>query len=576
MKLSALQQAANTLGSAQLSANAGKNISITAPGLNIPIIKRTYNRPPDVTDNASVGYTVNSIWQAGGKLYKPVAAPDATAAAWAALPAPGGSFADVAGASCIFAGGLTGMKQGYTGAAVDLASTVASSPVTTTVNILSDGTLDSASVAAVLSKADAGTVVTITKFYDQSGNNNHFVKDSGYLAPYIEWDDVLKSYVMCDNASGTIRTLKAPAGVISGGALQSGFGVVGNSYTLFAVGRAVSTSDTGTCALFAIGDQTNATVGDRRSLTLLTNGGGYTNISKNGTNQTVVPKIPLDSQPSVVIGRCGTDTTVISNNEDIGTVAATNGANDTAVYTSGWLGCIAPTTSGYHSTHRMIGMAISNVAMSTAQLQQVRRSAYVKYDIRPQVQDQIFAIGDSRTAKLEQNVNQVMDNWPLQLVSRLGRDWRVYCMGNSGKTVAQFITDQIPQVVSYYKPGVRNVAVVLGGVNDVSQGNTPAVTFGRLQTACATLKAPGYTVVMFNELATTSVTGSVNTLLPVLRGLVAAAGTAGMGCDYLYDLLQFAPFALPANTLYYADGLHQTQALDTMIASSILPILGAA
>lgn len=554
----------------------GNIIGISLNGVQYPLTRRGYNRPPDVTDNASKGYTLASIWQAGGRLYKPVTAPDNVSAAWAVQPMPAGCFTDIVGATnTIFAGGMKAQKLGYTGPAVQLTATIATAPVTLDIAILPSGDLDNLAVQNFLSLADAGTVVTITKIYDQSGKGNHLIKSASYPAPLIEWDEVLQSYIWGDlpGNSTVIRTLQFPAGTISGGVLTAGFGVVGNSCSVYAVGRGVNAADNGKATLCVLGDALNPTVPDRRTLTTLTNVNGYMNVSKNGTNQVFVPKIPLDSQPSVLITSLGAVNSIISINEDIGTVAATSGANDTAVYTGGYLNCITPSSPDYHGSHRGMALCIANVALTAAQMTLLRNAAYVRYDIRPQVMDQIFCVGDSRTARIQLNQNTIMGNWPLELVSRIGRDYRVYGMGNSGIRASQIPTNQLPAVLGYFKPTAKNIAFFLAGVNDLANGDSVDTTLASIQANTFALKGAGFQTILLNELATTSTSNGVNVKLPLLRAVIAAQGVNGMGCDAIYDPMVFTPFTQPSNALYYPDGLHPAPALESQLASGALPYI---
>lgn len=567
----AVSVAEAVVASAQLLYDANSNVAgINAGGKTYALTQRTLSRPPDVTDHAARGFTLNSIWQALGKIWQPVAAPDSTSAAWGELPVPGGCFTDIVGsANTIFAGGFVAMKAGYTGAAVDVSVTIATVPTTFTINILASGEIDAVALQSAIAQADAGTDVTCIKLYDQSGAGNHYVKSASYPAPYVSFDDALGRYCLATNGpyAGAPRTLKAPVGVITTGSLTSGYGVIGNAYSTLTIGRGVSSASNGLPALYALGDNTNATVPDRRFCSAIAGINGKFNVWRGFAKCAHVPDQFVDSQPSVVVTVSATANTYLSVNESIGIATTTN---DTAVYTSGWLFTYDPSANDQVGSHRMVAFAVANVALSTAQQARLRQASYARFDIRPQALDQIILCGDSRTSSA-QPTNKRFNSLSLQLASRLGKVARVIGMGNGGYTNAQILANQIPTIVSMYNPNVKNTVFYLASVNDGSAGATPAQMMASMQISIAPLKAVGFRVVLINELSTTSTTNSVNTKLPILRDMVNAAGPAGMGCDAILDPLVFSPLATPANTAFYSDGLHPTEACDALLASAMVP-----
>ncbi len=536
--------------------------------------QKSLARSPSVTDNASLGYSSGSIWQANKQLYQPIAAPDNTAAVWGTLQDAGSaSFCDVMGASnVVFSGGLVNTKYGYLGQAIDISVAIAGTPTTFSIGFLANGEFNVALLQSYISQADAGTLVTCTKLYDHSGAGNHYVKNASYPAPYVDYDSLLGRYcLMFDGKTTTPRCLQAPSGVISGTTLSSGYGVSGNAVTVYATGRGTTTAtSSGQACLFSLGDMQNATAIDRRYLsTFASIFGGYGAIKTNNTVDTV-PVTLLDSQPNVMLYVNSTTNATMSINEDIGTVGV---SNDTAVYSGGYLGTFDPLSSSYCS-HRLITFSVAKVAATTAQQAALRNGAYTKYDIRPQVKDQVFIIGDSRTSSAFPLASK-FDSISMEIANRVPRSVRVYGMGLSGLTAADMSTYTIPRAVAMYNPKARNTAIYLAGVNDIIVDSvSPATALSRIKAGVATLKAAGYYVVLMNELATTF-TGGGNpaTQLPILRALITAQGIDGMGCDAIVDLLQYAPMQTPSNAIYYADGLHPTPAVDALWASTLTKYL---
>lgn len=533
-------------------------------------------RPPRVTDNSSNGYGSTSIWAANGELYAPTVAPDTNSALWQKIENVGGScFTDVAtAANTIFAGGLVSMKSGFTGPAIDISVTIATTPTTFTINILTSGEIDVVALQAAMGQADASTAVTCIKLYDQSGAGNHYVKNASYPAPYVAYDALLGRYCLqFDGKTATPRVLQAPAGVITTGTLSSGFGVTGNSFTTAVYGRGTCCSvNAGALGSWALGDMLNPTTGDRRFLAPLAQTSGEYQFWRNGSAVATTPKVAVDLNPCYTLTSSSTTLATVSVNEEIGTLSI---SSDTAVYTSGYIGSWSPATSS-RSSHRVVSFAVAKVALTAAQQTILRNGHYARFDIRPQVLDQVYLIGDSRTASALP-LAQRYESVATLLADRVARAARVYGFGNDSHTSALMGSTTIPFAVARYKTGVRNTAIMLAGVNDfIVSALTPAQSLAAIQANCLTLKNAGFRVILINELACTTATNSANTNLPILRGLIAAAGTSGMNCDYILDLNQYAGFATPATAAYYSDGLHPTVALDEVWASALVPLLNLA
>jgi len=521
------------------------------------------NRAPGNSDNASAGYTANSVWQARGKIYQPTLAPTAGSAVWGEVAGFGGSFTDIMGAATISAWGTVAMKTGFTGPAVDITVTVGGAPVVTTLNILANGELDNNAAFAAIGKADAGTFPTCTQVYDQSGAGNHWTKDPAYPAPYFVYDPSERRFGLTGNGpnAGAPRTLRAPNGTFTGTNLDSGFGVASGAFTVFAYARG-NAATTASATLFALGDRT-LPASRMWSLTTETNGRLYLNRSFTKLQSGAPLGVNAQAQALTVV--CAPTTVTINVNED----ASTETHSDTNTYSSGWLFCYSPAATGNYASHMVFGFGVAKAAATAAQAKALRYSAYARFDIRPQVLDQVFMVGDSRTASRHPLTAPFMA-LPTLLAEVLGKDYRIYGLGSYGAQTPNLLASgtlkTIPFAASLYNPAAKNVATFLGGVNDVSSGASAAQTTQNIKDCVAALKAAGMKVVLCNELATN---GASAATLRSVRSQVAGLGASGMGADTLIDLLDVEAMGTPGNTSIYADGLHPTGPADQSMVSVI-------
>jgi hypothetical protein len=562
---------ASTTAVLSLDAN-GNPIGVVNPkdGSTVHSFNQSLDRPPTYLDNSSIGYNVNSVWQAKGQIYKPVGTPDATSSAWGSIQTMGACPADIIGYSAtwatsnsIFAGGLCAMIAGYVGALVDISVTIATTPTTFTINCLTTGEIDVLKLQAAMSLADSGTYVTVIKLYDQTGLNNHAVKNASYAAPFIDYDSVMGRYIIATSGYNSVtKALQFPTGVAG----TSGFVVAGNSWSMYAVGRALGSCDNANGVLATVGDYLSA---PNKFATIQTGSTGIVQRWSTEQSSQYHGTLSFDSQPSVVIVTSGASSTV-SINEDTGTSAF---AQDAQSYVGGWLFTDQPALGLRQSVMRLAGIVIAKTVLTSAQQQALRYSSYTRFNILPQTKDQVFVIGDSRvSAALPTTVPA--ETLSMALAKQLGRNYKVYGFGNGGATSSVISTTQLPTVVAKYTSLSKNSAVYLSGVNDfILSALTPAQVLTAIKANLLTLKNAGYTVILINEIATTNTTNNANTNLATLRALITAQGTSGMGCDKIVDLNQYAPFATPANTAYYADGLHPTAALDNLWASALATII---
>lgn len=595
------------------------------------------NRAPGVNDNANSGYTTNSVWQYGGTVYTPSAYCGTDSAAWAPVYQSAiGTPTDVMGVTLTkFAGGTCAMVKGYTGPAVDVAVTVAGVYQIYTVNILAPGELDNVSMGAVMATADAGTNAKVLKIYDHSGNTNHAAlttatgvpcavnatittsttltvnstttgtvaigqtlygngvppgitiasgagpyvlsaacglnpgPEAMYLGiqvvPYIDWDPVLGRYaIYSPNEQSGRRQLQIP---------QTATFTNANNVGVYAVGVGTNSSDISQPCLCAVGD---SSVGSAFYAAIFGGTGSPQNlngqliVTQNGTARSI--PVPIKNQPCVLImGTAATPLTTLSVNEDQATSSAAITSQALAggtIFSYGGGAIIA------YGMMKFVGLAMFNAAPTAAQSQAMRYGAYTRFNIFPQIQNQIALVGDSRFANFNVTPGFGVSNI---LPRYVGRNWEVINLSTHSQAVLTQIGDALVPTVTglakslqtFKKPGL-NYAVILGGVNDFAGGAaTVPQVIGYLQTLCAQIAAVGWIPVLLAELTTTTVTNSANTLLPILNAEIVSLGSAAFSGAQIVNMYGYVPVVTPANTSYYYSGLHPTPALHQIIASAI-------
>lgn len=393
--------------------------------------------------------------------------------------------------------------------------------------------------------------------------------------PYIEWDPILQRYTIyspneqTNGSSTNKRSLQIP---------QTATFTNANNIGVYAVGIGVNSSDVSQPALCALGDSSVGTTfyqaiwggaGSPQNLN------GHIIVTQNGTAKTITPSTIKNSPCVVIMGTASTPLTTINVNEDQGTSAS---AVTSQALVGGWIfsygsGAIVP-----YGMMKLVGLAMFNAAPTAAQSQAMRYGAYSRFNIYPQVQNQVALIGDSRLANFNVTPGFGVSNI---LPRMIGRNWDVLNLSTHSQALSVQIGDGLVPTVTgvakalqtYKKPGL-NYAVILGGVNDVSaNASTAAQVVVLLQTLCAQIVAAGWIPILIAELTTTVVTNNANTVLPVLNGLIVSAGASSFSGAQIINLYGYVPVVTPANSNYYYSGLHPTPLVHQIIASAIAAVL---
>lgn len=165
--------------------------------------------------------------------------------------------------------------------------------------------------------------------------------------------------------------------------------------------------------------------------------------------------------------------------------------------------------------------------------------------------------GDSRT-------QGTSSPYPTQCMALSGVAAKSYGwenIGVSGQTVAQMLSDAATQVDGQVRPGLDNVVVLWGGVNDAAAGASDETIYNRLAEYGAARKAAGRRVIVCTEIdCQSSQANAVNwssSLRAALNTRIRNGSTAWF--DTLVDLGADARLADATNTTYFnADKTHLT------------------
>lgn len=523
----------------------------------------TFNRVPTTTDNASLGYNANSLWLADDTTYQPIAAPTTTEAAWAQVPTPGGSIGDLFGANLVSAYGTIPLVAGFTGQAVEVITTRGAAPATTAVNVLASGELDEVAVGQAIALADSGTAIR-GRLFDQKGTNHSTAPGTnGSQAMFLNYDPDL-GYVL----NGDSQSAGGPFYL----GLPDTLSVAENNYTLIVLGRVTTTSifnsavamlgDPGTAACNMLSAQTDT---------------GLCIYAKTGANPIKPGAQPGQVTPCVIAVSKSAGSTTIMVNEDVVTQSVTS-ASGTLL--GGSIGA-RPGFLAASSSTTIVGVLVINRAATAAELQKVRQMFYRRFEVRPQNNNEVYLLGDSRFALNTQGRSPAY-----QLSQYLQGEARIYPMGVSSQTVAGALSNVVTPMIVPRAATVagKKVAVILLGINYFlgTLSGTPGLTTAQVQAAATTplqqlkdiitaLRGAGVRTVLVSELAASS--GYATAGLPALRSLILSEGAAGMGCDEIVTVSDLSFVMAATNTTFYPDGIHPVNAVMGAVMQRCAPVV---
>ncbi|KAA8383812.1 SGNH/GDSL hydrolase family protein [Acetobacter tropicalis] len=525
--------------------------SRTWPGLDdagpspSPIARRLLARGPGVGDCASRGFGAGSLWLYDGALYRSLY--DAQdAACWdvltdqAAAPLAAGF-----GSALAAAYGLDAMVSGYTGPAIDVVTTVAAAPVTTTVAVGADGRLDQIALDTVLALADAGTSATVSRWYDQSGGGHHLTVPSGASAPRIGQAQVNGRPCISFDTTGAAVPLRLANADISFGA---------GTFTVCAVGRASGTNCSGDDRISAI----SVGSGTARIATV----SGIDEDAHLGLWDGAVLQpghLMQSSNPGVMgISAAGKDTVTVwhGSTPDPVTVTAAALAGDLTGLSIG-----SGDGLSYAANIQCVGLIALTSAMTQAQADLLTRRSALRYGFAPQTAYRVICIGDSRTAGF---LNQDGACWPTMLPDYLDDPADIYNVAVSGSTTRDAVNYTLASIQAALSgSAVPTLCTLWLGVNDFGRiGGSDYSVHARIKTLIDGVVAAGARHVfliseapMENQLTWQGAT---------------ASGYFGQHVTLINPFTSGRPLADHTDAvLWHADGVHPTRAGDRCLASVV-------
>lgn len=533
----------------------------------VGVLDNISSRVPCWKDNTLRGYSVGSLWNSKGTLYKCVQS-SSTDATWEVLRKAKALPGDIATSKLSCIGGTIRGVSAYTGFAIDLEIIKGGTPETHQIGFVESGELDNELVSKILATADTGSFASVTKIYDQSGANRHFVNPStwtvpynGFVAPRLEWSIQQSRYVIAPfvqfSPSARGATLANESATFSG-----------NNFTMVCIGE---TPNAGTKAQFmCVGSYCNGT-GYYSAMQVTGAGYGALADVRNPGGPTIVssPRVFPTVNPAVLIQTADASNTRFYCNDRTATVGVVNAAT---AFTGAWIGDDSVASTIPDASIRGCLWAFYSSALTTQEEYDIRCGAYLKCEILPQRRGKVTFIGDSRVEGAWAVNSHTL---ALAFAELLGDDAPlVYSMGLGSQQQSEMLIGQVPSVVSMNEAGHICIAVSLSAVNDFISGNkTPAQSLDDTKANALAIKSSGTLFYAFNELATTNTTNSANTRVPQYRELLNA-DNAWM--DGIIDSTLSSLAMDPSNVIAYPDGLHPSEALfmrmAELVRDNLLPI----
>ena len=443
------------------------------------------DRAPRADDDARRGYAAGDLWQAGGQAWRAVSVADG-AARWERVPArlPGAAF----GGHTVFAGGPVRLVSGYVGPALDIGTTVAGRPVTTTLAIGGDGRLDAAALQRALAARDRGSFATVLRVYDQSGHGNHITATPGRHVVHIG------EIRIAGHETLSWGEENGPGGFV----LPDGVKVASDGFFF------------GTTGTYASANSGNAAVpvpvllgqaGSGREFRAFMGSyplDGFVHVADQRSPDQRTALV-VTSSPAAFGVAAGPGGYVLQSGNARATVA---GALPGGTLAGGYIGYNAdggPWFAQGRNTGQWTGIVIAGHAPTSDEAQAFAVAGAVADDAMPQLRDVVVAIGDSRTEGYAVPDGR---NWPY-LMQRFAR-YRSYNLAVSGAATRHML-GMLPAAEAVSRGAGRRLAVVFGGYNDHLPGNHIPTdeTVRNLVTITSRLKQAGYTVALIEEAQTT-------------------------------------------------------------------------
>ena len=439
----------------------------------------------------------------------------------------------------LFAGGTVRTVPGYAGAAIRVVR--ASDSTTLDIGFLANGNLDVDAMDAF----GAGTSLTVSIVYDQTGNGNHLTQTTASARPTISGVNTL-------HGPGSTRTIYFDGTQFTPGA-----------YQWLDIPNAVATTTSGVSAFMVGRVNSDISYAPLLGLTAGTNplSFGYGTSARTfyvvggGQAKTAPFKPTIDASVfGFTTGPAGTYMRMNNSEFQQGTIATATAMTGGTVGANAQMGG----TTGVTGSFEFCSLAIYGSQISRANLVELYAAYYNRFDITPQYTDVIIGEGDSITAGLKTTRGQ----HPVRLWANLLQlPARYYNGGWGGVTALTLNQNVAANVIPKLNPSARNNVVVMSvGTNDFTANNAlGADVFAYQMSECAQIKAacPNVKFVFGTTIPRGAFSADNRTQAAILQGLIRANGGAVKWdalADYGADPIMGADSY--TTSIYTADATH--------------------
>lgn len=412
-------------------------------------------------------------------------------------------------------------------------------------------------VASLITFQGASTL-TVSKWYDQSGNTNDAVQAIVANQPGVLTS---KRYNGCtpiifnSNNNGSLSSPSIFMGVPAGVSV-----------------------DQSTCAMFMAGFPRVSGYYD--SWFCLTQSSPVIDyfLDPSAVSRTETPNVPPIG--GVVVGLNSSPSTLgLWVNDDL-TPVSPFGSSTIA---GGWLGFLTSVT-GYSGMHDGCAVVIYPRTLSGTDVTIVQSAFYQAFGIVHLFsgQSQILCDGDSITEQFGATYNQ---GWVPTAFKSFPTS-KMLNLGVPGQSMTSMTGNVTTKIVSRFSASYsKNIVIVWGGTNDITGGATAASTYTSLQSYTSTAKAAGFKVIWATMLPRTDLSGAAQVQWTAYNTLIRAA-TLGQSntADALADVQSNAtmgPLAAASNTSLYciapddvSGGIHPTDLGNSLLAPYFVTALG--
>jgi lysophospholipase L1-like esterase len=198
------------------------------------------------------------------------------------------------------------------------------------------------------------------------------------------------------------------------------------------------------------------------------------------------------------------------------------------------------------------------------------------FDVAPQDRDvNIVYEGDSGHSGKGCAYRRRASWW---LPRHLGRPVSVKNLGISGYQLSAMVSNYATRLGAAFKPGAVNIAMILGGANDIGGAGLSAIqTYALLASLVSAAKATGYTAVVGTLFpSSTFYSGKETIRTDYIAAIKANAAGADAIVDYTANPVIGTDAAATDTTLYW-DNIHRTEVAHNisaqMDAAAIRPFL---